>query len=127
MTFLKNLTLSLLSFLLFLSLSTFGLVFTLNKTMLNPDFVAAEINRLDISSLAREAISRQNPGGSPAILETTLVNAVPKVEPLLKEQVNVIIHSTYDYLLDKRQDLKPSRLLKDTILSPNSVVYLMDN
>ncbi|MBI2287698.1 MAG: hypothetical protein HYU83_01725 [Chloroflexi bacterium] len=126
MTFLKNLTLSLLSFLLFLSLSFFGLAFTLNKTLLNPYFVAAEINRLDISSLAGEIISVQTPGGSPISLETTLVNTIPQLEPLLKEQVNAIIHSTYDYLLDKRQSLNLTLILKDTILSPNFIVSLVD-
>ena len=53
MQFLKSLAISLLSFLLFLSLSIFGLAFMLSQTILNPDFVVAELNQLDISSLIK--------------------------------------------------------------------------
>jgi len=48
MNFLKGLALSLLSFLLLLSLSIFGLALTLNQTILNPDFTISEVDRLDI-------------------------------------------------------------------------------
>jgi len=61
MGFLKGLAVSLLSFLLFLSLSAFGLAIMLNSTILNPDFVTSQLDRLDISSLAEEIINEQNP------------------------------------------------------------------
>ena len=52
MKVLKGLALSLLGTLLFLSLAVFGLVLTINQTILNPDFVVSQVNKLDISSLA---------------------------------------------------------------------------
>ncbi len=55
----KGLALSLLGFLLFLSLSTFGLVFTLNSTILNPDFVVQELDKLDVYSLTSEFLDEQ--------------------------------------------------------------------
>jgi len=65
MKFLKGLSLSLLNFLLFLSLGVFGMVFMLNSTFLNPDFVAAEVDNIPISSLIKEMteeeMSRQLP------------------------------------------------------------------
>ena len=59
MQFLKGLAISLLSFLLFLCLSAFSMVFMLNQTLLNPDFVTSQINRLDLSSLAKEMVINQ--------------------------------------------------------------------
>ncbi len=46
MKFLKALVLSLLNFLLFLSLSLFGIAFALNSTLLKADFVAGEVDKL---------------------------------------------------------------------------------
>ncbi len=127
MKFLKNLTLSLLSLLLFLSLSTFGLAFMLNKTLLNPDFVTSELDRLDVSSLVKELISQPGPGGdASAQVMATLVNAAPKLEPLVKKQVNTAIYSTYDYLLGKKQSPELALTLKHTILSSDFITSLVD-
>ncbi len=54
MQFLKGLAISLLSLLLFLCLSTFSVVFMLNQTILNPDFITSQLHRLDLSSLAKK-------------------------------------------------------------------------
>ena len=51
MKFLKGLAFFLLTFLLSLSLSVFGLVFMVNSTILNPDFITSELDRLDVSSV----------------------------------------------------------------------------
>lgn len=127
MKFLKNLALSLLSFLLFLSLSIFGLAFMLNSTILNPNFVTSELKRLDISSLAEELISEQIPREESAgEMETALVNTITELEPLVKEQVSVATYSIYDYLLGKSQDLDLALILKDTVLSRDFIVSIVD-
>ena len=106
MKFLKSLALSLLSFLLFLSLSTFGLLFMVNSTILNPDFVTAEINRLDVSSLAEEILSEQIPTGEfPEELRTVLVNTINDVEPWLKEEISAAVYSGYDYFMGRTEGL----------------------
>ena len=56
MNVLKEIAVALLSFLLFLCLSLFGIAFTLKSTALNPDFVTSEINRLDVSTLLKDLI-----------------------------------------------------------------------
>ena len=63
MKILKGLALGLLSFLLFLSLSLFGVLLMLNLTILNPDFVISELNRLDTSAIAEEFLSQQSGEG----------------------------------------------------------------
>ncbi|GAJ16600.1 unnamed protein product, partial [marine sediment metagenome] len=45
----------------YLSLAVFGLALTINQTVLNPDFVASGVNKLDMSSLAEEFLSEQIP------------------------------------------------------------------
>lgn len=104
MKFLKGLALSLLSFLLFLSLSIFGLAFMLNSTLLNPGFVTSAINRLDISSLAGELLSQQITQEQPYIDEV-LDKTITDLEPWIKEQAGTAIHTGYDYLMGKTQSL----------------------
>jgi len=116
MQFLKGLAISLLSLLLFLSLSVFGLVFMLNQTVLNPEFVTSHISKLDLSSLAKETVidqisrdmtqqfSQQFPQAReliPQILNKTMAD----LEPWIKEKANEITYATYDYMTGKSQSV----------------------
>lgn len=123
MKFLKGLALTLLSFLLFLSLSIFSLVFLLNSTILNPDFITSELDRLEVSPLAEEIISQQ-PGEEE--LKATLINTITKLEPVVKEQVSAATYSVYDYLLGKRESPDLAHTLRDTFLSSDFVTSLVD-
>jgi hypothetical protein len=108
MKFLKGLAISLLSFILFLSLGVFGTVYMLNNTLLNPDFVSAQVDRLDVASLVREMTEGQIGGQLPSevgFLEEAVYDAVAENEPWLKEQVNAGIYSFYDFLLGKSERL----------------------
>ncbi len=108
MQFLKGLALSLLSFLLFLSLGVFGMVFMLNNTLLNPDFVASEVDKIPVSSLIRELTEEQISQQLPQewlFLKETMYNVISDQEPWLKEQVNDGIYSFYDFLLGKTERL----------------------
>lgn len=101
----KKAAIGFLSFLLFCSLSVFGATFVMNRTILNPDFVIAQIDRLDVSSLVEEAAGGQFPLGQiPADLE-----------PWIREQTHTVVYGSYDYLLGKSErlsvviDLEPVR------------------
>jgi len=116
---LKGCALSILSFLLFLSLSIFGLVYMLNETLLDPDFVTAELKKLDLSSLAGELVSsllttsREAPYLTKAIDET-----VAEMEPWLKKQLSDAIYASYDYLMGRTPRLNviiPTQPLKDSL------------
>ena len=104
MKFLKVLAISLLSLLLFLSLSIFGLVLTLNHTILNPDFIVSEVDELDISSLVKEVLTGEIPQEEPYLAEV-LDNTIADLEPWIKGQVNAGIYTSYDYLLGKSESL----------------------
>ncbi len=108
MSFLKGLLATFLTFLLFLSLAAFGTLFALRSTLLDPDFVVAQVENLDVSALVEEMTDFQLSGEIPpeaAFLEEALRSAIVESEPQLKEQVNAAIYSGYDYLLGKSDRL----------------------
>ncbi len=119
---LKGLALFLLSSLLFLSLTVFGSAYMLKNALLNPDFVTTQINRLNISSLVEEILSQQ----PEEELRTDLIDAVAELEPAMKEQLGAATNSIYDYLLGKSQNLDLALTLRDTILSTDFVVSIVD-
>jgi len=95
----------------------------LNVTILNPNFVTSQLDRLDVSSLAEEILAEQTPE---AEFEIDLVNTITKVEPLVKEQVNAAIYSVYDYLLGKIENLDLTLTLRNTLLSSDFIVSVVD-
>ena len=111
MGFLKGLLTTLLMFLLFLSLAVFGTLFALRSTLLDPDFVVAQVEKLDVAALAEEVIDFQSGGQVPpeaSFLEEALYSAIAENEPQLKEQVSAAIYDGYDYLLGKSDRLNIS-------------------
>ena len=127
MKFLRGLGLILLSLLLFLSLSIFGLAFLLNNTVLSPKFITSELDRFDMSSLAEEVISQQIPEEEfPEELRTVLADTIPKVEPLLKDQIGAATYSIFDYLLGKRESPDLAQTLHNTLLSSDFIVSIVD-
>ncbi len=108
MKFLKGLVLSLLSFLLFLSLSIFGFAFMLNSTILDPDFVISELDKLDVTSLARDLVSEQLAEQIPSELEfmaEVIDDTIADLDPWIREELSNAIYTSYDYLLGKSQSL----------------------
>ncbi len=111
MKFLKGLLAALLTFLLFLSLAAFGSLFALRSTLLDPDFVVAQVEKLDVAALAEEVIDFQSGGQVPpevSFLEEALYSAIAESEPQLKEQMSAAIYDGYDYLLGKSDRLNIS-------------------
>ena len=108
MNFLKALGATILTLLLFLSLAVFSTLFTLNNTLLNPDFIVAQVDRLDVASLAREVTEGQISGELPPeaeFLEEAIYSTITDNEPWIKEQVSAAVYAGYDYLLGKSERL----------------------
>jgi len=104
MNFLKSLAITLLSLILFLSLAAFSVVYMMGNTLLDPDFVAAEINRLDVPALAKTMFRIETPPGAPDLNEV-INKTIVDLEPRIKEEVNTVIYTGYDYLLGKTEGL----------------------
>ncbi len=103
MNFLKGLAISLLSFLLFLSLALFGVIFMVDNTLLDAEFVTAEINRLDMSSLAGELFGIEASTGT-SQLNKAIDKTIADLEPWVKEEASILIHSSYDYFLGRTEE-----------------------
>jgi len=108
MNFLKSLAITVLTFILFLSLALFGTVFALNSTLLDPDFVAAEADKIPVSALVKEMTEEQFSEQLPEeawFANETLYNVISEQEPRLKEEVRGGIYAFYDFLLGKSERL----------------------
>jgi hypothetical protein len=114
----------LLGGLLFFLLVFLGVAFTVQHTLLDPDFVVNHAEKIDLPTVATDIIDKEI-GDQNTPEEELIVQAVSRVisdlEPQLKEQLAVSIRSGYDYLLgrsdrlsivlhlaDLKQDLKDS-------------------
>lgn len=109
MNFLKAFGLAILGFLLFLSLSFFGLVLTINQTFLNPEFVVSQVDRLDIASLAGDMLSQQVPPEVEQFMgemvSEVVDDTIADLEPWMKQQAREVTYSIYDYLEGRSQHL----------------------
>jgi len=127
MKILKGLAISLLSFFLFLSLSIFGILFLLNQTILNSNFLSTQLDKLDVAALVEEIISEQEDEEAfSEELETALVNTITKLEAPVKEQLGVAIGETYDYLLGRKETPDLRATLGNTFLNSAFVASLME-
>ena len=124
---LKGFSLGILSFLLFLSLTVFGVVYTINSTVLNPKFLSDELDKVDVSALASEIIAEQaDEGDFPQELRTAMIDTIEKLESPVKEQVGAAIDDSYDYLLGERETPDLAGTLGDTFFNSGFVTSLMD-
>lgn len=108
MKFLKGFALFILGSLLFLSLSTFGIAFMLNQTILNPDFIVSQVDKLDIPSLAEDMLIQQIPQEGEEFEEymgEAVSDTIADLEPWLKEQASDAAYVFYDYLEGRSQSL----------------------
>ncbi len=110
MSLARKVALGFLSFLLFVSLSGFVLAFTINRTVLNPDFIVSRLDTLDVSSLAAEVLKEQVPEEVMAMVPAELIDEVlddvlTELEPWLKEQIGGVVDTVYDYLWGRSQSL----------------------
>jgi len=103
MNLLKGLALGILSFLLVLSLSIFGIAFLVNQTILNPGFVSSELNKLDVPQLAEELLSEQIP--EEELVAEVLNDTVTDLESWIQEQVTDGVYASYDYLSGRSETL----------------------
>jgi hypothetical protein len=108
MKVLKVLGTVLLGGLLFLSLVFLGLAFTIQNTLLNPNFAVRQADKLDIPALARDIAGEQlgnQTGPQGEFIKNTVYRLMGDQEPWLKRQLDGAIRSGYDYLLGRSDRL----------------------
>jgi hypothetical protein len=128
MGFLKGIVLGLLSVLLFLSLLVFAVVYAVNGTVLNPDFMADELARLDMSAVIKDVAREESAGGAdfPETSMTALLDAIEAAEPVVDEQAAEVMRSVSDYLRGRKEHPELGKVLGDTFLSSAFVGAVLD-
>jgi len=105
----KIILLVILGLFLSLSLLVFGIVLTLHLSVLNPDFVAEHVERLDIASLTDEIITEEIPPEAADFmgesLDVVLSDTIADLEPWMKEQARDGIYVFYDYIEGRSESL----------------------
>lgn len=114
-----------LGIVLFLSLFVFGIAFNLKMTVLNPNFIAAEIDKVPISEIFLDNSAFEM--DIPAELKASLDKTVVAIEPQLKEEAGNAVKSVYDYLLGKKDNPELAQTLRRTMLSDSFFYTLVDN
>jgi hypothetical protein len=89
-------------FLLFDVLALLGLVITLNLTVLNPDFVVSEVDKLDVYSVVIEQAKAQLPGQE-FIDAETVDEIVTELKPWFEEEADGVIRDVYAYLKGEQE------------------------
>ncbi len=123
---LKIVSLVILCILLFMSLSVFGPAFTVNNTILNPHFISAELDKLDISALVDETLPQSFNSRIKPDVRSSIVDTLDELEPEIKVQLKETIYQVYEYLLGRDQSLELTRVLKDTVLRSEFINSLTD-
>jgi hypothetical protein len=129
MKFLKGLGTFVCSFLLFLALTIFSLVFMLHSTVLSPGFITNEVNRVELASILDETIKvgDQKNGDLTPGMKAILIDTSRKIEPALKQQFKAAVKPVYDYLKGKSKELNLSEVLSDTIASNNFLITVIND
>lgn len=85
------------NFLLFDVLVLLGFIISLNLTILNPDFVTAELEKLDVYPLVIEQAKTMLPGQQ-FISTQTVDELAQELKPWFEEQSGTVIHAVYGYV-----------------------------
>ena len=102
MNIVRGLFAAFICFLLVTVLFLLGIIVTINLTILNPDFVVSEFDKLDIYSVIIDEAKAQLPGEE-LIGAETLDNIITELEPWLEEQTAAVIHAVYGYLKEDQE------------------------
>jgi hypothetical protein len=90
------------NFLLFDVLVLLGLIISLNLTVLNPDFVTAELQKLDVYPAVIEQAKTMLPSQQ-FISAETVDELVTELKPWFEEQADTVIRDVYAYLKEDRE------------------------
>jgi hypothetical protein len=114
------------SLILFISLISLGLTFWLDRTVLNPDFITAEGEKLEMAAIAGEAMSQASSEGYSTEALDSVTETITTLEPHLKAELNTIVYSLYEYLHGDRENLELASLLGLTLLSADFIIAVID-
>jgi hypothetical protein len=125
----KTLGIVLLSFLLFILLSVFGLAFTINQIALTPGFITGVVKDIAFSQTARDILEEQESNldeDLPQELVDAIFDTLDQIEPVLKENFNIAVRDTYDYVLGKANAPNLQEILGDSFMNTQFVESVLE-
>jgi len=114
-----------ISLLLVLALFIFGLLFSMKMTALSASYTISRIDSLPLASLVEEIEFDETIEDNPELVNL-IRSIVTENEAELKERIGESIHTVYDYLNGKSEDLDMALMLKDTILDPDFTISIIE-
>jgi hypothetical protein len=125
----KILGIVLLSFLLFILLTVFGFAFTVNQIALTPSFITGVIHDIDFYQTTRDILELQELTADEQLssqLIDILIDTLDKIEPVLKENINIAVRDTYDYVLGKANAPNLKEILGDSFMNAQFVESMLE-
>jgi disulfide bond formation protein DsbB len=126
MSILKGLALGLVGFFLFLVSLFLGIAISINATVLNPQFIVDEINKLDITAFTHEVILERVPSDFQDYVPE-IDATLEEIKPWINQQTEEVVFKVYDYLLGETDDINiliSTDAVKQTMVNRLTDVYL---
>ena len=121
----------------------FSVMFCFNQTVLNPDFIVAEINKVNFTTTVTHILdevwevksdSDTSVKSSDDSLESfeqytrkKTIQTFSRLEPDIKNGIDLSVHSTFDYLLDKKPEPEMAKMLRESFFTKKFASSLIDN
>ncbi len=126
MSLLRNLGQTLLCAMLAAAVLFAGIILTANLTILNPDFVLKEMDKVDIYSRIFDEIKSRFSDNE---LEPIFDRALEELKPWFEEQADTVIHASYAYLKEGKElnitiSLEPVRDVVKEAVADSASSYL---
>jgi hypothetical protein len=90
------------NFLLFIVLVLLGFVISINMTVLNPDFVTAELRKFDVYSMVIEQAKTRLPTQQ-YISDEAVDELAAELKPWFEEQADKVVHTVWGYLKSEQE------------------------
>ncbi len=85
----------------------FGLVLTINVTLLNSSFAYGEVQKLNVPAVVHELVGESTPSGEKYFI-SGIDKAISDIKPWLDQQIHNVIFSSYDYLSGRADGINVS-------------------
>jgi len=126
MSALKTIVIVLLSLLLTLCLTVFGLLFSMNRTALNANYVKDRLETLPVAALLEEAEFDEGMEDNPELAEL-IESVILDNEAEFKQKTGELVDIVYDYLKGKSDNLYLAQALSQTVMDADFAISIVAN
>lgn len=122
----KVVAIVILSVLLFFSLNILAAGITVDRTVLNSNFINSSIDKIDLPGVLEEAISDQPQQEMPSAIVNALAAVVDSREEEIKTSIKGAISAVYDYTGSGQDRIELAEILRSSLLSDQLLHAFID-